>query len=204
MVLSAIISATICLCALLGYRVFAALWRAANTPLRFLPGPPNLKLYALKPSPLTEGENFEQWTATYGPTIAYRGVFGVRALFCFLQCSVKLTYTRYGVSGLRTQGANCRCLCKICADSPMTFRALTHILKRTDIYQRPPQARYQLSRIVGSGVLVTEGQSTRLTMAASGSSSHTQVNSTVSRYADLVLYNVRPLLILIPATRGVL
>ena len=35
--------------------------------------------------------------------------------------------------------------------------ALGHILTRTDVYQKHPQNRFHLSRVVGPGVLVAEG-----------------------------------------------
>ena len=36
-------------------------------------------------------------------------------------------------------------------------RAINHIMTHTRIFQRPEPAQYHLSRIVGPGVLVTEG-----------------------------------------------
>ena len=39
----------------------------------------------------------------------------------------------------------------------MDTRALNHILTHSTIYQRPPPSRYHLGRIVGPGILVTEG-----------------------------------------------
>ena len=40
-------------------------------------------------------------------------------------------------------------------------RVNNHILTRTDIYQRPATARYHLTRLLGPGVLVTEGKHRR-------------------------------------------
>ncbi|EKM59789.1 uncharacterized protein PHACADRAFT_138020 [Phanerochaete carnosa HHB-10118-sp] len=36
-------------------------------------------------------------------------------------------------------------------------RALNHVMTHSTIYQRPPHARYFLSRLVGPGILVAEG-----------------------------------------------
>ncbi|EKM59824.1 uncharacterized protein PHACADRAFT_138071 [Phanerochaete carnosa HHB-10118-sp] len=36
-------------------------------------------------------------------------------------------------------------------------RALNHIMTHHTIYQRPPAVRYDFSRLVGSGIFVTEG-----------------------------------------------
>ncbi|KAJ7183793.1 hypothetical protein C8R46DRAFT_519464 [Mycena filopes] len=37
------------------------------------------------------------------------------------------------------------------------MRAIQHVLSNTDIYQKPPVTRSSLSRIVGPGILVAEG-----------------------------------------------
>lgn len=43
----------------------------------------------------------------------------------------------------------------------MDTRALNHIMTHSTIYQRPPSGRYQLSLVVGPGVLVTEDEQHR-------------------------------------------
>ncbi|PCH43025.1 cytochrome P450 [Wolfiporia cocos MD-104 SS10] len=43
----------------------------------------------------------------------------------------------------------------------MDTRALNHILSHSSIYQKPPMARYQLSQLLGKGVLVVEGEQHR-------------------------------------------
>ena len=40
-------------------------------------------------------------------------------------------------------------------------KALNHVLMNNDIYQKPEGTRYHLSLIVGSGVLVVEGDKYR-------------------------------------------
>ncbi|EKM59786.1 uncharacterized protein PHACADRAFT_115009 [Phanerochaete carnosa HHB-10118-sp] len=46
----------------------------------------------------------------------------------------------------------------VCKLWTMDTRALNHIMTHSSIYQRAPPSRYQLSRVVGPGVLVTEDE----------------------------------------------
>ena len=40
-------------------------------------------------------------------------------------------------------------------------RALHHIVTRDDVYHKPEDARFSLARVLGDGVLVTEGEKHR-------------------------------------------
>ena len=39
----------------------------------------------------------------------------------------------------------------------MAYRAMNHVMTHTRVFQRPEFGRYHLGRVVGPGVLVTEG-----------------------------------------------
>ena len=62
------------------YHAVPMVWRALTSPLRHLPGPPTDSLFWGNFKIINEAENSvpqEQWVDQYGPTIAYRGIFGV-------------------------------------------------------------------------------------------------------------------------------
>ena len=80
MLLTLVATAAAAVLAVFGYYILPILWIVIATPLRQLPGPPS-------DVTLTEGVEEEpqsvlqdQWVAKYGPTIAYKGPFGVRSL----------------------------------------------------------------------------------------------------------------------------
>lgn len=71
---------------LLGYYLIPILWAIVTTPLRRLPGPPNDSLFWGNTKRLREADEGvlqDEWIAQYGPTISYRGIFGV----CFIRIS---------------------------------------------------------------------------------------------------------------------
>lgn len=75
--------ALVALLAIFLYYALPFVWRATTTPLRHVPGPPSPSLLWGNLKIIQAAENSvpqEQWAAQYGPTIAYRGIFGVRYL----------------------------------------------------------------------------------------------------------------------------
>ncbi|KAF7369408.1 hypothetical protein MVEN_00269900 [Mycena venus] len=106
------------------YQIFNLLFQELFSPLRHLPGPKCTNFFYGNLKEIGESANAalrEQWVQEYGPTLRYRGLFGMTRL-----------YTH-------------------------DTKALNHFLTHSNIYQKPEGTRYNLSRIVGPGVLVVEG-----------------------------------------------
>ncbi|TFK34906.1 cytochrome P450 [Crucibulum laeve] len=94
-----------------------------GSSLRYLPGPPNKSLIYGNLKEIWKAENsilHEQWVQEYGPTIKYKGFFGLDRLYT------------------------------------TDTKALNHVLMNSYYYQKPEAARYNLGRILGTGVLVVE------------------------------------------------
>ena len=138
------------------YRLFLFFYAQWTSPLHVLPGPPNASLLfgqmreiqkavclfclALELDSRSLQENsvlHEKWVNEYGSTITYHVLFGVRfignihdCILCYFQ--MKRLYT-------------------------IDTKAINHVLVNDYIYQKPEAARYNLSQILGSGILVVEG-----------------------------------------------
>ncbi|KAG6809785.1 hypothetical protein H0H92_014734, partial [Tricholoma furcatifolium] len=106
------------------YKGLKFIYAELTSPLRYLPGPENPSwIYGNFKEIWKEEASVpqERWVQKYGPTIKYKGIFGLTRLFT------------------------------------MDTKAMNHVLMNTNIYRKPEIARYNLSRIVGAGVLVVEG-----------------------------------------------
>ncbi|KAJ6630229.1 cytochrome P450 [Mycena sp. CBHHK59/15] len=106
------------------YEVLKLFCQEFNSPLRHLPGPKPDHWFYGNFREIWKAENsvmHEKWVREYGPTLRYKGFFGLTRLYT------------------------------------TDTKALNHFLVNSYIYQKPAPARYTLSRIVGPGVLVVEG-----------------------------------------------
>jgi len=79
----------------------------------------------------------EKWVNEYGSTLTYKAFFGVRP---FTEKHI-LAYSGLQMNRLYTTD----------------MKAINHVLMNDYIYQKPEAARYSLSLILGSGVLIVEG-----------------------------------------------
>ncbi|KAH6919107.1 cytochrome P450 [Coprinopsis sp. MPI-PUGE-AT-0042] len=107
------------------YKLLSLFYSQWTSPLRTLPGPARTSLLWGNMKEIFEAENsvvHEQWSREYGPTIRYRGLFGLWRLYT------------------------------------TDLKALSHILARSDIYQKPEPAKYALSQLLGDGLIVVEGE----------------------------------------------
>ncbi len=144
--------------------LLAALWKVLPnvikslfSPLRALPGPPSDSLFFGNLNAINNAENsviHEEWLEKYGDTIAYSGLFNVCSAAYSQLLRPSLTPPRYVACLPWTLGT----LCDI-SSKPYSFldRALNHVLTHSMDYQRSEEGRYHLARVVGPGVLVTEG-----------------------------------------------
>ncbi|KAJ7123213.1 cytochrome P450 [Mycena filopes] len=106
------------------YQVLKLVYREYTSPLRHLPGPKSPHFFFGNFREIWKAENsvmHEQWVREYGPTIKYKGLFGITRLYT--------------------------------TDS----KALTHFLSNTHIYQKGENERKVLTRILGPGILIAEG-----------------------------------------------
>ncbi|KAJ7118957.1 cytochrome P450 [Mycena epipterygia] len=110
------------------YEILKLIYQEFNSPLRHLPGPQSSHFFYGNFKEIWKAENsvlHEQWVREYGPTLKYKGFFGLTRLYT------------------------------------TDTKALNHFLTNSYIYQKPEPSRYTLSRIVGPGVLVAEGDAHR-------------------------------------------
>ena len=66
------------------YKILGFLYNQLTSPLRTLPGPPMTSLIWGNMKEIFEAENsvvHERWSSDYGPTIRYRGLFGLLRLY---------------------------------------------------------------------------------------------------------------------------
>ena len=80
---SAVLYALAALIAVVLYQLGPFIWRAFTSPLRHLPGPPTDSWWLGQFRIINAAENSvpqEEWAKQYGPSIAYRGMFGVSLL----------------------------------------------------------------------------------------------------------------------------
>jgi cytochrome P450 len=85
-----------------------------------------------------------EWVQKYGQTFRFNGLFNVRG-------DIRLYRNGLIPTGF-TQSNRL---------FTIDHRAINHILTHSFEYQKPAQGRYNLSRIVGEGVLITEGETHR-------------------------------------------
>ncbi|KAJ7700852.1 cytochrome P450 [Mycena rosella] len=110
------------------YEILKLVYQEFNSSLRHLPGPKSTHFFYGNFREIWKAENsvlHEQWVQQYGPTLKYKGFFGLTRLYT------------------------------------TDTKALNHFLTNSNIYQKPAPARYNLSRIVGPGILVAEGDDHR-------------------------------------------
>ncbi|KAF7359134.1 hypothetical protein MSAN_01255000 [Mycena sanguinolenta] len=122
------------------YQIFKLVYREFNSPLKSLPGPKSTHFFYGNLKDISNAENsvlHEQWVREYGSTLKYKGMGSYHAS--------EIVFTSYkgffGLTRLYTTD----------------HKALNHFLTNSYIYQKPAPARYNLSRIVGPGILVAEG-----------------------------------------------
>ncbi|KAJ6606201.1 cytochrome P450 [Mycena vulgaris] len=110
------------------YEILKLVYQEFNSPLRHLPGPKSSHFFYGNFKEIWQAENsvlHEKWVQQYGPTLKYKGFFGLTRLYT------------------------------------TDTKALNHFLTNSNIYQKPEPSRYNLSRIVGPGLLVAEGDEHR-------------------------------------------
>lgn len=115
-------------------RLLGIWFKAWRSPLRALPGPKSKSLFLGNFDLRFDPENalpHEQWISEYGTAFSYAGLLNVSS--------------RAG-----TEGADL-----IVGQKPrlmtVDVRALSHILKHGEDYQKPEPLRYHLSKILGAG-----------------------------------------------------
>ena len=81
-----------------------------------------------------------QWVEDYGPTIQYQAFLGVGLNQSLFLNDIEKTH--FQMHRLYTTDK----------------KALNHVLMNTAIYQKPEAARFNISQILGDGVLVVEGE----------------------------------------------
>ncbi|KAF9077281.1 cytochrome P450 [Rhodocollybia butyracea] len=127
------------------YVLFDYIKFLVNSTIKDLSGPSNGHLLwgNLKEIIATDGMVHEKWAEEYGRTLKYRWIFGVRVVLDFGYASmVQLMFMLcFQLDHLHT----------------MDTKALSHILTNHPIYQKPEMVRYNLTQILGAGLLVTEG-----------------------------------------------
>ncbi|KAI8972447.1 cytochrome P450 [Trametes punicea] len=124
------------------------LW--SSSALKNLPGPPSPSWFWGQMKVIFEEDNSvpqERWAAQYGPTIKYEGFFDVRCPFP--ESHEALGPDAYGVDS------------QIPRLWTLDTRALNHILTNSLDYQRPPSDRRSLAKLLGQGLLFTEGEQHR-------------------------------------------
>ncbi len=144
------------------YQILKFVIHELRSPLRHLPGPksssflygnfvdiwksviPFLNFWFSSFTCITQHNSVrdvhEEWVQQYGSTLKYKGFLGVSTVSGAIWCAHYLQTTRFYTTDTK---------------------ALNHFLTNHYIYQRPEVSRYGLGRIVGPGVLVTEGDQHR-------------------------------------------
>lgn len=129
--------------AFLSYATFKALAWALHpyfSPLRHVPGPPNPSLLYGNFKDIWKhdmGVIRDLWAQEYGTTFKFKGFFSVRPSVCTRNSSDT----------------------KVQRDRLYTLdpRAINHILTHSTEFTKPPMVTNNLSRILGEGLLVAEG-----------------------------------------------
>ncbi len=106
-------------------------------PLKEFPGPPSPSWLYGNVRQIWDAENsvlHEKWVEEYGSTIKYKAFLGVRRL-------------AISEVGLRFDK-----LIKLTRLYTMDMKALNHVLMNTQVYQKPEQSRFFLSRVLGDGM----------------------------------------------------
>jgi cytochrome P450 len=126
------------------YRIFKLM--ATPNPLANLRGPPSRSMLLGHYQDLGEvGETevmydlIEGWLEEYGPVLGWRDLGSVRS---------------YRSSTVNSEPNDLQRPRFLTTD----YKALSHIIMHTDIYHKPELVRVELVRLMGEGVLVTEGQ----------------------------------------------
>jgi hypothetical protein len=122
------------------WKAIVFLTRPWRSHLRYLPGPKHASLMwgNMKQIQFAESQSLhEEWVNEYGTTFKYKGFF----LVCHNTSNRNSPLiTCYGTRNLQTD--------RLCT---MDLRALNHVLTHSIDYQKPAQARFNLSRLLGNG-----------------------------------------------------
>jgi cytochrome P450 len=124
-------------------------WIVRPSPFALLPGPESPSWLWGHLTTLKHDEDYtlrDEWAREYGCVVAHRGRFNVRPLpRCVMHLFVDLSdLTRQSRRVLVTD-----------------LGAISHIISHSDVYQKTPEVRRELARLLGEGVLVAEGQAHR-------------------------------------------